>query len=127
AAYREERHHRVVRSLHDVIRSADQPRRRISAIFRNLHEKAETPDFRGCAFALAVAEYGDLEQVVTIAREHKRQIRELFAVIMAEAGVARSKPARHLALLYEGSLATVAVSRDPKAVLVARDCALDVF
>jgi AcrR family transcriptional regulator len=127
AAYLEQRHHRVIRSLYDVIRSADQPRKRISAIFRNLHEKAETPDFRGCAFALAVAEYGDLEQVVTIAREHKKQIRELFVVVMAEAGVARSKPAKHLALLYEGSLATIAVSRDPKAVLVARDCALDVF
>jgi AcrR family transcriptional regulator len=127
AAYLDGRHHRVIRSLEDVIRSAGDPRKRVSAIFKNLHEKAGTPDFRGCAFALAVAEYGDLEQVVAIAREHKSQILKLFVVIMAEAGVARSKPAKHLALLYEGSLATVAVSRDPKAILVARDCALDVF
>jgi hypothetical protein len=62
-----------------------------------------------------------------IAREHKRQILELFVVFMAEAGVTHLKPAKHLTLLYGGSLATVAVNRDPKAVLAARDCALDVF
>jgi hypothetical protein len=91
-------------------------------IFERLHEKADSPEFRGCAFALAVAEHGDSERVVSIARTHKQTVRDIFRSI-----ISKDQPAAHLALLYEGALATVAVGRDPQAVLVARDCALSVF
>uniref|UniRef100_UPI003100AD81 TetR/AcrR family transcriptional regulator n=1 Tax=Neorhizobium sp. EC2-8 TaxID=3129230 RepID=UPI003100AD81 len=127
AAYLQARHERVIRSLHDVLDAIKAPRDQIKLIFERLHEKADSPEFRGCAFALAVAEHGDSERVVSVARTHKAMVREIFSSIMSRAGRYSDQPAAHLSLLYEGALATVAVGRDPQAVLIARDCALSVF
>ncbi|TWB49029.1 TetR family transcriptional regulator [Rhizobium sp. ERR 922] len=127
AAYLKDRHERVVRSLDAVFAEAANPRDQLNLIFERLHEKADSPEFRGCAFALAVAEHGDSERVVAVARNHKATVRHLFASLMTRAGVEAVQPAAHLCLLYEGALATVAVGRDPQAVLTARDCALFVF
>lgn len=127
AAYLQARHDRVIRSLEEVQDEADTPREQIKVIFERLYEKADSPEFRGCAFALAVAEHGDSERVVSVARTHKAKVRAIFSDIIATAGEDRGHAAAHLALLYEGALATVAVGRDPQAVLVARDCALQVF
>lgn len=55
-------------------------------IFERLYEKADSPEFRGCAFALAVAEHGDPERVVTVARTHKRMVRDIFETVMSKAG-----------------------------------------
>lgn len=127
AAYLEARHERVLASLNDVVEDDFTPREKIGTIFLRLHEKADSPDFRGCAFAMAVAEHEASERVVTIARLHKAAVQKIFRNVMAQAGSSTSGPAAHLSLLYEGALATVAVNRDPSAVLVARDCALFVF
>ncbi|TWF58935.1 TetR/AcrR family transcriptional regulator [Neorhizobium alkalisoli] len=127
AAYLQARHERVVRSLQEVVDAAMAPREQIALIFQRLHEKADSPEFRGCAFALAVAEHGDSERVVSVARTHKAMVRDIFAAIMTKASGNPDQPAAHLSLLYEGALATVAVGRDPQAVLIARDCALSVF
>ncbi len=54
-------------------------------------------------------------------------VRDIFKTVLAHTGVPTDQPVAHLALLYEGALATVAVGRDPQAVLLARDCALAVF
>ncbi|TCU12888.1 TetR/AcrR family transcriptional regulator [Rhizobium sullae] len=127
AAYLHARHDRVIRSLQEVLDAAGPPRDQIKLIFERLHEKADSPEFRGCAFALAVAEHGDSERVVSVARTHKAMVRDIFAATMARASDNPDQAAAHLSLLYEGALATVAVGRDPRAVLVARDCALSVF
>lgn len=127
AAYLQERHDRVIRSLHEVLDAVDAPRDQIKLIFERLYEKADSPEFRGCAFALAVAEHGDSERVVSVARTHKKVVSDIFRATMSRADVRPDQPAAHLSLLYEGALATVAVGRDPRAVLVARDCALSVF
>lgn len=127
AAYLQARHNRVIGALDEVRDAASTPREQIRVIFERLHEKADSPEFRGCAFALAVAEHGDSERVVSVARTHKARVRDIFGAIMARATGRHEQAAAHLALLYEGALATVAVNRDPQAVLVARDCALDVF
>jgi AcrR family transcriptional regulator len=127
AAYLEERHKRVIRSLEDVRNTIDDPRQQVAIIFQRLFEKADSPEFRGCAFALAVAEHGDSERVVSIARLHKKSVEEIFEQIINRVHGTPNQAAAHLALLYEGALATVAVRRDPGAVLVARDCALMVF
>lgn len=128
AAYLTERHERVLLQLGDVISNvALQPRDQIALIFERLFEKADSPEFRGCAFALAVAEHGDSERVVSIAREHKKAVGDIFRSIMAAARCSTEQAAAHMSLLYEGALATVAVGRDPQAVLMARDCALSVF
>ncbi|SFA83908.1 transcriptional regulator, TetR family [Rhizobium sp. NFR07] len=127
AAYLQARHERVIRSLQDVLDATMAPREQVRVIFDRLHDKADSPEFRGCAFALAVAEHGDSERVVSVARAHKAMVRGIFAAIMSRATSRADQAAAHLSLLYEGALATVAVERDPKAVLVARDCALAVF
>ncbi|MEZ2129664.1 MULTISPECIES: TetR/AcrR family transcriptional regulator [unclassified Sinorhizobium] len=127
AAYLQDRHERVVRSLEEVLDEAANPRDQLKLVFERLHEKADSPEFRGCAFALAVAEHGDSERVVTVARAHKAAVSQMFRALMARANAAAHQPAAYLALLYEGALATVAVGRDPQAVLTARDCALFVF
>lgn len=127
AAYLQDRHERVVRSLHEVLDVAAAPRNQVKLIFERLYEKADSPEFRGCAFALAVAEHGDSERVVSVARTHKQAVRDIFRAIMSKAGARPDHAAAHLSLLYEGALSTVAVGRDPQAVLVARDCALSVF
>ncbi|PYE29968.1 TetR family transcriptional regulator [Rhizobium sp. PP-WC-1G-195] len=127
AAYLQDRHERVLRSLHDVLTTVVPPRDQVEAIFLRLHEKADSQEFRGCAFALAVAEHGESERVTTIARTHKAAVGDIFLRVLAQVTAAPEQPAAHLALLYEGALSTVAVGRDPQAVLVARDCALSVF
>ena len=126
AAYLQDRHDRVIRSLQEVLNATGAPRDQIRVIFERLYEKADSPEFRGCAFALAVAEHGDSERVVSVARTHKKAVGDIFRAVMSKAG-RLDQTAAHLSLLYEGALATVAVGRDPTAVLVARDCALSVF
>ena len=127
AAYLEERHERVIRSLEEVTDTIDTPRQQIAAIFERLFDKADSPEFRGCAFALAVAEHGDSERVVSVARKHKSSVKAIFETIAAKAGITNRQVAAHFALLYEGALATVAVNREPSAVIIARDCAITVF
>ncbi|TCM52795.1 TetR family transcriptional regulator [Rhizobium sp. PP-F2F-G48] len=124
AAYLQDRHERVLRSLQDVLATVGPARDQVEAIFRRLYDKADSPEFRGCAFALAVAEHGDSERVTTIARTHKAAIGDVFRRVLATVTDMPDRPAAHLALLYEGALSTVAVGRDPQAVLVACDCAL---
>jgi len=127
AAYLQDRHDRVIFSLHEALEKEAVPRDQIRLIFERLYDKAESPEFRGCAFALAVAEHGDSERVVSVARTHKKMVGNIFRDIMSRVDVRLDQAAAHLSLLYEGALATVAVGRDPHAVLVARDCALSVF
>ncbi|MBY5748278.1 TetR/AcrR family transcriptional regulator [Rhizobium leguminosarum] len=127
AAYLQDRHQRVIRSLEEALDEVPGPRDQLDLIFERLHEKADSPEFRGCAFALAVAEHGDSERVVTVARAHKATVSQMFRALMERAGIETAQPAGHLSLLYEGALATVAVGRDPHTVLTARDCALFVF
>lgn len=130
AAYLEDRHGRVLTSLEAALSGVSEPRERLRAIFGQLRAKADSPEFRGCAFALAVAEHGESERITAIARRHKTAVREIFLRILAEAGLspaAAARTAAHLALLYEGALASVAVHRDPVFVQTSGDCALDVF
>lgn len=127
AAYLEDRHNRVIQSLREVLDETATPKDQIRMIFERLHEKADSPEFRGCAFALAVAEHGDSERVVSIARTHKKAVKDIFRAIMSRADIGGDIPSAHLSLLYEGALATVAVERDSNAVLIARDCAISIF
>ncbi len=127
AAYLQARHERVLQSLHEVLATVQEPRARISTIFERLREKADNADFRGCAFALAMAEHGNTAQVISIAQAHKAAVRGIFSTILTGTRDVPRQVSAHLALLYEGALATVAVGRDPDVILVARDCALMVF
>ncbi|RWR09100.1 TetR/AcrR family transcriptional regulator [Paenirhodobacter populi] len=127
-AYLQERHAKVMQGLDEVVAGDPDPRRQIATIFDRLYEKADNPEFRGCAFALAVAEHGDSERIVTLARLHKRSVADFLRALAERAGFADpDRIGRHLALLYDGALARRAVYGDPEPMRDARDCALSLF
>ena len=96
---------------------------RILAMFDLLYEKAESPDFRGCAFMLAVAENEASEQVRTIARSHKKAVFDLFVSLLPTASRDHERIATQLNLLYDGAMAQILISRHPDPARVARECA----
>ncbi|MDH2327012.1 TetR/AcrR family transcriptional regulator [Cereibacter sp. SYSU M97828] len=118
-AYLNDRHARVMEGLEDVLAACPDTRQRIEVIFTRLHEKAENPEFRGCAFALAVAEHGESDRVVGLARMHKQAVADLLRGIIGDAAMGA-----HLALLYDGALARRAVTGNAQAMLDARQSAL---
>lgn len=93
-----------------------------------MHQKAATPEFRGCAFGLAVAEHGESARIVGLARMHKTAVAEVLDGIARSAGLADADwIGRHLALLYDGALARRAVYGSVDPMRDARDCALALF
>ncbi|MDM0057673.1 TetR/AcrR family transcriptional regulator [Variovorax fucosicus] len=124
AACLQRRHDKVMAALQAGLEKV-KPRRhaRILALFDLLHEKAETPDFRGCAFMLAVAENESSDQVRQIARTHKKAVFELFAALLPPDWPDVPKTAAQLNLLYDGAMAQILVQRAPEAALIARTCA----
>lgn len=127
-AYLNERHARVMDGLNEVLLVHGDPRRQIEVIFERLHEKAEDPEFRGCAFALAVAEHGDAPRIRTLARFHKQAVAGLLRDVADRAGLPDpAATASHLALLYDGALARRAVLGEAQPMRDARDAALALF
>lgn len=118
-AYLNDRHARVMEGLEEVLAACPDARRRIEVIFARLHEKAENPEFRGCAFALAVAEHGSSDRIVGLARMHKQAVADLLRRIVGDPAIGS-----HLALLYDGALARRAVTGNAQPMLDARNSAL---
>lgn len=124
AACLQRRHDRVVAALRAGLEQVKPDKHaRVLALFDLLYEKAETPDFRGCAFMLAVAENGSSDQVRQIARTHKETILGLFSTLLPPGWPDDAETASQLNLLYDGAMAQILVHRDPRAALVAKGCA----
>lgn len=124
-AYLADRHARVMQGIEAVLAEHSGLHERIALIFDRLADKAENPEFRGCAFALAVAEHGDSEKIVDIARMHKRAVAEALCAMVREAGLPEAdRLGGHLALLYDGALARRAVLGDAQPMHAARMSAL---
>lgn len=127
-AYLEDRHARAMQGLEASVAEHAEPRAQIASIFDRLAEKAENPVFRGCAFALAVAEHGDSQKIVGLARLHKQAVARTLLAIARRASLADAEAAgRHLALLYDGALARRAVLGDAQPMRDARQSALALF
>jgi AcrR family transcriptional regulator len=125
AACLKRRHDKVLEALRTGVEKV--PARghgRILAIFDLLYVKAGTPDFRGCAFMLAVAENEGSDEVLEIARAHKAAVLELFAELLPSTWIDVQKTAAQLNLLYDGAMAQILIHRDGRAALLARDCAV---
>ncbi len=127
-AYLEGRHAVVMAGMAEVRSNTNDPRAQLSEIFDRLRQKAESPEFRGCAFGLAVAEHGESARIVAMARMHKNAVAEVLD------GIARAAEledpdgiGRHLALLYDGALARRAIFGKAQPMREARLCALDIF
>ncbi|MFS2151341.1 TetR/AcrR family transcriptional regulator [Rhizobium sp. Rhizsp42] len=126
-AYLDQRHSRVVSDFTAAMAESDDPFDQVTSIFRDLHSKASVPGFRGCAFALAVAECGDIDGVAETASKHKAFVRGIFGRIASAVRGDATSLALRMAILYEGAIATMAIERNPEIAITARDCCLDLI
>lgn len=127
-AYLQDRHRLVIAGLEEVLALYSAPRDQIAEIFERLFQKAGNPEFRGCAFGLAVAEHGESERITGLARMHKTEVAAVLDAIAHRAGLAGADQiGRHLALLYDGALARRAVYGTVAPMRDAKECALALF
>lgn len=101
------------------------PRKRLLALFDALDAWFKTPDFQGCMFVAAAAEFHDpAHPARVVAADHKRA---LLAFVLRLAKDAEAKDpatlALRLALLIDGAIAVAHVAGDLDAGLRARDTA----
>ncbi|MGA0540537.1 TetR/AcrR family transcriptional regulator [Neotabrizicola sp. VNH66] len=127
-AYLQGRHDLVMQGLDEVLARFADPRAQIAEIFEGLVRKAGNPEFRGCAFGLAVAEHGESARIVGMARMHKSAVAAVLDGIARRAGLAApGSTGCHLALLYDGALARRAIYGSVQPMREAKECALALF
>lgn len=127
-AYLQDRHVGVMAGLDEVLALHPDPRVQIEDIFERLYIKAGNPEFRGCAFGLAVAEHSESARIVELARMHKSAVAKVLDGIAHLAGlVDADRIGRHLALLYDGALARRSVYGTVAPMCDAKECALALF
>ena len=104
---------------------AEKPRGRLLALFGAIDEWINQPDFSGCAFINAAAEYGRPDDPVhRAAAEHKQQVRDYIRQIAADAGATDADSlADILNLLIEGAIVSTHVSGQRDAAKLARRAA----
>lgn len=124
AACLQRRHEKVMAALREGLEKVpSKGQARVLAVFNLLHDKSDSPDFRGCAFMLAVAENEASDEIRTIARNHKKAVLELFASLLPPTRRDRERTAAQLNLLYDGAMAQILIHRRPEPARMARECA----
>ncbi|HWS80474.1 MAG TPA: TetR/AcrR family transcriptional regulator [Rubrobacter sp.] len=115
--------------LQEQTEGVADPREKLLAVFGAYEEWLVGEDFRGCAFANAVAEIPDPDHPARIvARLHKEGVREHLAALAKEAGFDEPESlAERLLLLLEGAAATAAIRRSDEPLEVARSVALELL
>jgi AcrR family transcriptional regulator len=108
-----------------VERRATAPRERLLAIFDVLAEWFASPDFSGCMFINASAEFGDRDDPIhAAAAEHKRLMFVYVRNLARAAGVTDADDlAGELMLLKEGAIVLAHVAGDRAAARRARAAA----
>ncbi len=86
--------------------AGDDPQRQLLAFFDVLDIWFNAPDFRGCQFINAAAEFPDpRDPIHAVAAEHKRKTRDSFRNLAAAAGIADAESfADRYTALIEGTL-----------------------
>jgi len=117
-AVREELRAYVEAASHD-------PRERILATFGQLDLWLRDPEFKGCPFVAAAAEYGDAaDPVFQQVRLHKRLVLAYFEELVRAARLPDPKRlARQLVMLHEGAIAYAQVLGADGAADTAREAA----
>lgn len=103
--------------------AGDDPRAQLLAFFDVLDEWFNAPDFRGCQFINAAAEFPNPHDPVhAVAAEHKRKNRDFFRDLAASAGAADPEAfADQYTALVEGTLILRQVhGRDDAARVIKR-------
>ena len=115
------------------LRAADEsaagPKERILAVFGAYGEWLVGDDFRGCAFANAVAEIPDPDHPArAVACEHKKGVRDHLTAAAEEAGFEEPRDlAERLLILLEGATATATMRRSAEPLGVARSVAMELM
>jgi AcrR family transcriptional regulator len=100
------------------------PRERLLGIFDAQGDLFTTPEFNGCAFIAASGEAPHGSTVELVSDGYRGWLRGLFTELAAEAGVAEPELlGRQLHLLYDGSMLSARMDRDPTAASFAREAA----
>jgi hypothetical protein len=104
---------------------ADDPRRRLLAIFDVLDQWFTGDDFNGCMFINASAEYSDAANPIhAAAAEHKRMILKYHRDLCVAAGAEDpDRLAMDLTLLGEGAIVWAQTTGDTDVARRARHCA----
>lgn len=105
--------------------SSDDPKQRILATFDWLDKWLSKPEFKGCPFIAAAAEYaGAADPVFQQVRLHKRLTLAFFEELVRAARVPHPKSvARQLIMLHEGAIAYAQVLGPDGVANEARDAA----
>ena len=107
----------------------NDPRERLLAIFDALEEWFARPDFHGCMFINAAAEFPKVSNVIhREAARHKDLVRE-FVLDLAEAAKVEYPEAvtSALCLLMEGAIVLAQIHGDPAAAREARAAAAELL
>jgi AcrR family transcriptional regulator len=101
------------------------PTKRILRVFDLLAEWFDEPDFRGCPFINACAEFSDADHPATlVVREHRQQLTARIVALASEAGAKSPRRlASQLMLLYDAALVSAYIDAEPAAARTARDAA----
>src|SRR4051812_9582666 len=101
------------------------PATQVLALFDQLHTRFANGDFRGCPFVNAVTELAeDCESARATAANYKQSRRRHIASLLTEAGAGNPESlASHIALLFEGAIASMMVQSDPAVAHQAKDAA----
>jgi AcrR family transcriptional regulator len=123
-AYLIARHEARQRRLQDRLAQYDNPRDRLLGVFDLTAELVAEPNFRGCAFVRASAEYRAGSSVKGVCDESRSWMRALFTDLARGAdAVDPDRLAAQLVLLYDGASVSAHMDRDPSAATSARAAA----
>jgi AcrR family transcriptional regulator len=129
AEYLRRRDERWRAHLRDATEGLDEAADKLLAVFESYGEWLVGDEFRGCAFANAVAEIPDSDHpACVVARRHKEGVREYLAAAARDAGFDEPDTlAERLLILLEGATATAAMRRNAEPLDVARSVALELM
>lgn len=101
------------------------PAERILHVFDLLGEWFSQPDYRGCPFINACAEFVGAEHpAAVVTREHRERLRTTFTLLCAEAGAdAPELLADQLLMLYDAAMITANIQRTATAAQTAKTAA----
>jgi AcrR family transcriptional regulator len=108
-----------------VLARPGPPARRVGAVFARLAVAFASPEYRGCPFINAAAEYPGAGGAVGAAiRAHRGDVRDLFAKLLtAFAPARRDELTEQLVLLYDGTMVGAQLGDGTQAARRAKSAA----
>ncbi len=94
----------------------------VGALFEFLYEWFQTPEFRGCPFLNAAAEFADVSHPArSVCLSHKARLQEILARVVREMGKPDAEPlASQLLLLMDGAVLRAQMTGSPESARHAK-------